>query len=564
MPVNEILRRVKEAADDMPDWHIVGQRLSERAASSEDPIWSFVWAFQYRLLEFEEEEQRERWGVFAPNLETSQGVFPPPLNTVENEHIEKWAALANHDTNAVISSRLHDLLWERKWGERPDLHARSAIDAYVALADGPWESLEGAICLTRALEIAVSIKDRGRQSTIISLCVDACRKSMRSPEPEPGVALRLIEALVRMPNSREFTEIDKLLNEAGVSYKDNPWVMETVLDLRASRLQKQAEIEKVRIDQVERWREEAVKEKGLRKLFHLQHALELAHKYGLKKHGDDLRRDLQSLSADELDLKEVSASVDIPSDKIENFLSTFVETDNWQESLTAFGSYGPPSGDYSRNVENVRKLMQEHPIQFLVTQIVLGHGNIPIRIAVSQAEHQDVALSQEEARAISLWSMFAVQILDRILSKHGKPISAELTRFFSTPLIPDETAERIAQSLLLYWEGTPDESCHVIVPRIESTIRNLARDLGLVVFREPQSGKPGSIRSLGDIIWSLKGFLDESWRRYLWNLLCDPIGANLRNRISHGLSPKAEKTDAALLIHVACYLRLIKIETREK
>jgi hypothetical protein len=133
---------VKEAADDMPDWHIVGQRLSEQAASSEDPIWSFVWAFQYRLLEFDEEEQSERWGVFAPNLETAQGIFPRPLNTVENEHIEKWASLANQDTNAVISSRLHDLLWERRWGERPDLHARSAIDAYVALADGPWESLE--------------------------------------------------------------------------------------------------------------------------------------------------------------------------------------------------------------------------------------------------------------------------------------------------------------------------------------------------------------------------------------------------------------------------------------
>jgi Domain of unknown function (DUF4209) len=197
----------------------------------------------------------------------------------------------------------------------------------------------------------------------------------------------------------------------------------------------------------------------------------------------------------------------------------------------------------------------------LVTKIVLGHGNIPIRIAVSEEEHQEVALSQEEARAIGLWSMFAVQILDRIVAKHGRPMPEELSGFFSTPLIPEETAERIARCLFLYWQDNPDESCHVIIPRIESTIRNLARDLGLVVFREPQHGKPGYIRSLGDVIWSLKGFIDESWRRYLWNLLCDPIATNLRNRISHGLLPKAEKSDAALLFHVACYLRLIKIES---
>jgi hypothetical protein len=507
VPENEILQRVKEAANDMPDWYIVGQRLGERAASPEDPIWSFVWAFQYRLLEPDEEEQRERWGVFGPNLETSQGVFPPPLNIVEDTRIRGWAAIANEDTNAVISSRLHDLLWERKWGKRPDVHARAAIDAYVALAVGPWDSLDRANCLTRALEIAILIKDSGRQPEIISLCIEASRKSMQSPQPEPGVALRLIEALVRTPRSSELAELNELLNEAESTYKDNPWVSETVLALKASRVREPAELEKVRIDQVEHWREEARKEKGLRKLFHLQHALELAHKYGLKKQGEDLKRDLQSLSDDELDLKEVSASVNIPTDKVESFLSAFVDTTNWKESLTAFGSYGPPSGDYSRNVENVRKLMQEHPIQFLVTKIVLGHGNIPIRIAGSEEEHQDVALSQEEARAIGLWSVFAVQILDRMVAKHGKPMAEELSRFFSTPLIPEDTAERIARSLLLYWEDTPDESCHVIVPRIESTIRNLARDLGLLssVNHSAASQVP-SVR-----LEMLSGVLKDSW-----------------------------------------------------
>lgn len=51
----------------------------------------------------------------------------------------------------------------------------------------------------------------------------------------------------------------------------------------------------------------------------------------------------------------------------------------------------------------------------------------------------------------------------------------------------------------------------------------------------------------------------ESWRRYLLNVLSEPVGVNLRNRIAHGLLTSASKRDAALLIHVACHLRLIRV-----
>jgi len=45
----------------------------------------------------------------------------------------------------------------------------------------------------------------------------------------------------------------------------------------------------------------------------------------------------------------------------------------------------------------------------------------------------------------------------------------------------------------------------------------------------------------------MKERIHESWQRYLWNLLCDPVGVNLRNRVAHGLLPKAEKKEAAFL-----------------
>jgi hypothetical protein len=67
---------------------------------------------------------------------------------------------------------------------------------------------------------------------------------------------------------------------------------------------------------------------------------------------------------------------------------------------------------------------------------------------------------------------------------------------------------------------------------------------------------------LGDILWDAleKGIInDRSWARYFYNLLCDPVGKNLRNLVSHGLLPTvtATREDAALLLHVACTARLL-------
>jgi hypothetical protein len=55
-----------------------------------------------------------------------------------------------------------------------------------------------------------------------------------------------------------------------------------------------------------------------------------------------------------------------------------------------------------------------------------------------------------------------------------------------------------------------------------------------------------------------QGHLPESWRRYLRNLLNEPTGMILRNRVSHGLLPRGGRGEAALALHAACFLRLLK------
>jgi hypothetical protein len=80
------------------------------------------------------------------------------------------------------------------------------------------------------------------------------------------------------------------------------------------------------------------------------------------------------------------------------------------------------------------------------------------------------------------------------------------------------------------------------------------------VIREPIGERPGGVRSLNEVLISLRGRLDESWHRYLWNTLAEPLGLNLRNRLAHGLAP-GDAISAALLLHVCCFLALLRAET---
>lgn len=75
---------------------------------------------------------------------------------------------------------------------------------------------------------------------------------------------------------------------------------------------------------------------------------------------------------------------------------------------------------------------------------------------------------------------------------------------------------------------------------------------------EPIGPEPGGVHPLDHLLAALEGILDESWRRYLVNSLTEPLGVNLRNRIAHGLIGEAQAYDAALLIHVAAFLRTLE------
>jgi Domain of unknown function (DUF4209) len=286
--------------------------------------------------------------------------------------------------------------------------------------------------------------------------------------------------------------------------------------------------------------------------------LELARAHGLRADMAELRIAVQSISEEEMGLQSVEAQIQIPREQIQRFLAAFFEGTSWQDWFARFGANCPLREPRDRTVQEVEELIRAYPLQYLMPKVILSPENVPIRVVSSEEDHRAAAIVEYDMRAIMLWAGWASDILQDVAARH-RPTVAELTEHYTTQIIPPEVAERVAAAVDHFWEERYDEALVVLLPRLETILRELCRKLGLVIIKEPIGSDVGGLLQLGALLSSLEGWLPESRRCYLMTLLSDPIGINLRNRGLHGLIVRGSREEAALAIHVACFLQQIRL-----
>ena len=555
----EIAELLEKLAKDTQDWHSIGSKLRVVEKETKDQsLVIFIYAFEYMFVEKSQSDYRERYGPFAPWIEMNDGVFPPPLKSLAEQDINPWLDVQKKVNNSFLVARLSDLLWERKVKPRPDLFAKQAIDAYLQLSHGNLNELEKAEYLIRALEIAKVINDRERIDNCILEIINSCDAELSQSEKKPGITLRLLEALAYLPNEEIPKKLDELLEKSFTNYINDPFITESVIELILKRVSEDnGEMSKRYL--VNRWIEEGQKSAGIIKITHLEHALELARSFGFHELIDSIRVQIQNISESDLDLKELSVTTEIPVSEMEHFFSHFTDCISLEESLNKFGIYGPPSGHLNENNNLVDELSKEAPLQFLVTQQILDENNMPIKTGHGFDENRQLILVRQETTGIQVFATFSPDILKRLGEKFNFSNHEELTKFFITPIIPEEIAKNLANAFSFYFNDNFYTSALLLIPSLEAIFRNICRGIGLAVYQEPIGPKPGQTIGLGKIFESLQGKMDEDWRRYFYNSLCNPISLNYRNRICHGLLFSPKKSDVIVLLHIACNLRLMKL-----
>jgi hypothetical protein len=234
-----------------------------------------------------------------------------------------------------------------------------------------------------------------------------------------------------------------------------------------------------------------------------------------------------------------------------------------REALRLFGSQGPPTGDPTESEEAAAKLLRDHPLMGLFPRAVLGEVYPSVVFKADTPErHQRLEAAQYRARAATVWAVIASSIADALFAAH-EPTKGDLDTALETTYLSRGLQEKIARAFELYALEQHDECVHVLVPRIEAALRELAAAAGIPVIVPPRGEEPGGVASLGAVLSALKGPLDEGWRVYLHTVLTDRLALNLRNTVAHGTRPSFGRMDAALLVHITCFLISLNVTTPE-
>lgn len=567
MPLDPRIADALRAADSETSWRNVSNSVRTLDPDGEDlTLRPFYFAFSYILLE-RTSPRRERVGGPFGSLSAGEGWrFPPEVSAIEDVDVQAWMDAFDEIDSPVVKARVGDLLFERRAGSRPDLYARGASDALLALAErNEWADIDRTRMLSRALELAQAVGDRERAETAIARIRTFAECELDNPESKPGVCLRALRSLVDLTPEDRPDNLGQLLVRTAERFGADPNLMDNIVELRV-RLVDEAGRKQLRQDQVAHWREEATKGDGLLRAFRLEKALEIARTFGLKTEADELRKELGDFDPEQLDLKEISVEVEMPKEEVERFLSSFRDAASWQDALRFLAAQPPPGGSPADLEAHVEELMTEAPLQFLFTKAIIGPESAgAIFRADSPEKHKRVALSGQRAHAASVWAVFAADGLDLIGETFARPSHSELTEFFTGELVDVDAAERMARALELYWDGYSDESAHILVPRIEQVIRSLARGVGAPVYREPIGNEPGGVETLGTLLRAIGPvFANAGLHAYFVVLLVDPLGLNFRNKIAHGLVGKVQKPATALLLQVACVLSGLQMGTPDE
>lgn len=562
---DELIEYLDQAGQSADDWYGISAALRQREQEQGDIQTGWLMtAFDYGLARRVGQE-RGRSDAFGAQIEAGGMTYPTPIGQVPEEVVTLWASTADRVQMPGPRARLHHLLFERGHGNK-GTHGREAAAAYLALGTGSWDRLERANSLHWAVDLSKRIGDVQGAAKVYPALVALATESMDQERKEPGVALHALEVLA-FDDSRN-PELLRLLERAREVYGDDPFLTGHTIRIQEQVFKSdQAKREQLRRETVEAYIAHADKfPAGLMRMLFLEDAVKLANQYGLPDLADKATEALQQISIDDLELKMISASASIPAEVVDAHVAAFVEQQSLGDVLKTLASAGAPTGNIDRNVQSTQMIAKETPFASMIPTKHLGQDGLTRYTTTSESDRLDEQLSRIEIIGLGMGGEVTARVLAEALARF-LPSEDDLTSMLQgLPHVSVSMARSLARALLDFQHESFEEATTVAMPRIESLVRALCQEKGVLRYRVQRDQKDGpSIRGqypqLGALLVQLRPWMDRSWDRFLWTFLVSPFGPNFRNELLHGYTEEVTRTHAALTILAALRLALVPVSS---
>ncbi|BBU69327.1 DUF4209 domain-containing protein [Fluviibacter phosphoraccumulans] len=484
-------------------------------------------------------------------IDGQRSAIPTDFPKEKLKELEPWAMSLS---DPELRARFLDVLWIQT---KSFLAAKAAVEAYIASALRLEDPKEWPSChkrLERAVRLAASL---GRGSADLKVQVlteiEAMLQRHRGKDPL-YLTLRLIRLLLEFKYGSdsqfaEFANVAAVAAEGSQDFWRAKDYYQAEADCHRAGENKDSETEALRcsaeclVKEAELARSQAGRG-AIAAAAILSDAVEAMRQLpGGKDRAAELHEMLLNLQRESTtELKSISKSFDA-SELVHAALAAVRDRPISDAIYTLSTIVSPPS---------IAKLKQEVKDQarvaifgsLITSEVLNSRGRVVARAPALEAGVDD--LKHDGLR----WRMYRHARLGRSLSVQATINPARLEILAShapdrldlasliqhSPWIPDGHAESVLRALVAGFQGDMLVAAHLVPPQLEALVRHVVETLGgNTSMLEPGGVQPE--RSLGAMLETAEASqaFGEDGIFELQDLLVDPLGANLRNEVAHGL-----------------------------
>jgi len=249
----------------------------------------------------------------------------------------------------------------------------------------------------------------------------------------------------------------------------------------------------------------------------------------------------------------------LPQEEIDGFLSS-VLTDSCEESIINLIRCFHPRLDDER--QRLNQSEQGSPLKKFFNTSLINHAGR----RVARLEDDDGKLIHQLIQSMEFADVFIQFALPALASRFGLTPESLFCLVTEAPIWSKERLPILERGIRAAVEDDVLVATHLLIPEIESAIRNVAGDLG-INLQKPHRNGGYVLKNLDDLLREdgVVGILSEDTCFYFRAVFTDQRGWNLRNDVCHGLST-ANRLNALVvrrLVLILLQLSLIRPQSED-
>ncbi|MFF5148135.1 hypothetical protein ACFY6U_52000 [Streptomyces sp. NPDC013157] len=485
-------------------------------------------------------------------------IFPMALRDADSDVRALWLSLYSSVTHSAVKSRCADIVFSLRLANVRGA-AEDAVRAYLDAIEGSLSITEQGTGLLRAWEIACSVKLVSLMQQVKTAMLDMA-ESLLSDGEDGYIFVNLLDALSapqRKKNARPVDpRVDDLLDRALLAYPGTLVIgqIAALVRRRAAATGDAARARHASEAEVKAYLSDAD-----RAVDALVNAASLASRLNIPELESLAISRLQS--APPVKWQTIAVEGRIPNAYIRSYLRPYRRADTWRKSLHVWFNSEAPSGTLASNEAVARNVLTRSVFTRLATTVEFGPGDLPRRVLSKEDAGFQHELVRAETWGINFHGMLLADALDIIKDRFGIPCFGDLEEFISASGTNPVSARALAKGLILYWVGEFDACVHLVVPKIEASVRALLLELNEPVYKTQVGDGVGQFPGLGALLpYLVENGFDPDWERFLRTFLLGD-GMGVRNLVAHGFMDTVSRDKAALALRA--YSLLVLITSRE-